>query len=139
MGLIKNILIVMGVGVVLLAMRMYQVKSGSRGEGDVALNAFVETPRPSNAPATKVLLFGPENCPKEAGRRIDNLARAIHAAGIPCVRLTTASFSSSDASDGKRINRVMSGELPIVFVGNYAKNNPTLEEIKNQMRAGQKQ
>jgi hypothetical protein len=136
MGLIKNILLVIGIGVFLVAFRMCQVSEN--GGGKSASGGFVELPRPSNAPATKVLLIGPKNCPKEVGVRIDSLERTIHAAGIPCVRLDSVSIAPSTQAEADRVRKVMTGDLPIVFVGHYATNNPSLEEIKTQFQSGRK-
>lgn len=133
MGLLKNILLITGILVAVVGFRMCQV-SGVQRDG-ASTGDFVAIPRPANAPEGKVLLIGPENCPKEAGRRIDALERAIHAAGIPCVRLTNVSMAPSSNSEAKRVDKVMTGELPVVFVGNYAKNNPSLEEVKARLRS----
>ncbi len=71
--------------------------------------------------------------------RIDRLERAIHTAGIPCARMSTVDFPTTSPSEGKRVEKLMSGELPIVFVGNLAKNNPSLEEIKAQFQRSRSQ
>jgi hypothetical protein len=134
----KNVLVVSGAIAALLAFRMFHVSKGPE-KPDGAIGGFVALTRPTDAPAGKILIIGPENCPKEEGRRMDSLERAVHAAGIPCVRLQRVSLAPADSGEARRLNKVMNGELPIVFVGEYAKNNPSLEEIKTQLRRNTQQ
>ncbi len=134
MGLIKNIGIFLAVIAVVIGFRMFHVKK-EKSAGEQPKGGFVEIPRPRGAPMGKVLLIGPQNCPREEGQRIDRLERLMHAAGIPCVRLNTANIPPADQAEANRIEKIMTGEIPIVFVGSFAKNNPTLEEVKAQFLA----
>ena len=38
----------------------------------------------------------------------------------------------------KRMNRIMNGPLPVVFVNGRAKSNPSLDEVVAEFRAGSK-
>ena len=76
-------------------------------------------------------LFRPTSCPHEDAQRADSLAEDLSRKGIPVIRTHTINFNlaAPDNSVAERINSVMKGSLPIVFVRGRAKPNPTLEEV----------
>ena len=93
------------------------------------VNGFLPLPKPDAAVSGKVLIIAPPNCPSDAGVRADTLEHALSAAGVDYVRTGSVGFSTASEKDVDRLNSVMSGELPIVFVGGLAKNNPDVSEI----------
>ncbi len=128
MKIIKLVLFLAVVGV---AYQWYahQPKTGS--EAVVSANGFVSLPTLVNADPKQVVVFAPENCPKEDARRSDELAQSLVFRNIPSVRSHDVSFTSSDPDPaiGARLNSVMNGEFPIVFVNGKGKANPTLDEV----------
>lgn len=103
----------------------------------VSANGFVTMPRLSGAPAGKVVIFAPKNCPSAAARRADAIARALAHRGIPAVRLERADFEFDQVPDAaimRRINTVVGGEMPVVFVNGRAKTNPMLEDVVAEYR-----
>jgi hypothetical protein len=98
---------------------------------------FVQLPALDNAPRNTILVFAAENCPHEDAARADALAAQLSRNGLPVARRQHASFPSvgSEAGALERINAVMTGKLPIVFVNGAAKANPTQEEVIAEYRA----
>ena len=94
-------------------------------------NGFIALPALENAGSKQVVVFAPENCPSEDAQRADALARQLAQRGIPSTRSHDVSFTSTDPdpSIGARLNSVMNGQLPIVFVNGRGKANPTLEQV----------
>jgi len=93
-------------------------------------NGFVALPTPTNANAAQVVVFAPDNCPLEAGQRADALVQQLASRNIPYLRSSNASFSAvPDATTMERLNTVMNGEVPIVFINGRGKANPTVQEV----------
>lgn len=91
--------------------------------------AFFEVPAPSDLAATTVIVFAPENCPRDAGQRADHLENELRR-HIPYTRTNSASFRSYNDPDlMQRLNAVMTGPPPIVFVNGKGRANPTIEEV----------
>jgi hypothetical protein len=99
-------------------------------------NGFVTLPAPSGTPAGRVLVIAAENCTADAARRADDLAHELSKQRIPVTRTHNVNFTFNqpDAVLMQRLNTVMNGELPIVFVGDRVKNNPTLTEVVAEYR-----
>lgn len=113
------------------------------GEGTAAAGApsqqgFVALPPVTGARPDAVLVVAAENCPEEAAQRADRLAEDLARKGIPVVRAHEVSFEipNNDSSVAGRVIATMNGELPIVFVRDKAKPNPTLEEVAAEYRGG---
>jgi hypothetical protein len=99
---------------------------------------FVELP-PMNAGAkAPVLVVAAENCPEDAAQRADRLADDLSRQGVPVARTHNVSFTipNGDPDVVARINAVMNGPLPIVFVRGRAKSNASLDEVLAEYRAG---
>jgi len=93
-------------------------------------NGFVEVPMPDDQEANIVYVVAAENCPHEDAQRADHLAKELSQQNISVQRTHRVGFSSiKDESEAQRINAVMNGELPIVFVSGRAKPNPSIEEV----------
>lgn len=99
-------------------------------------NGFTALPAPGGTAPGRVLVIAAENCTADAARRADDLAYELSKQKIPVTRTHNVNFEFSNPDSGlmQRLNSVMNGELPIVFVGDRAKNNPTLAEVLAEYR-----
>ena len=115
MKIIKLLLFLAVVG---LAYQWYTHQPKTGPEALVSSNGFIALPTLVNADPKQVVVFAPENCPKESAQRSDALAQSLIQRNIPSVRSHDVSFTSSDPDPaiGARLNSVMNGEFPIVFV-----------------------
>ena len=96
-------------------------------------NGFVSLPSPYPAPKDAVLILAAENCPGDAAQRADSLARGLRNEGIPCTRSSEISLIPTEETteaDIARLNEIMLGALPIVFVNGRVRNNPSIGEIE---------
>ena len=125
MKVLKLILMLAAAG---LAFQYWQANRPATGPSP---NGFVALPTLAGGDPKQVVVFAPENCPSEAAARADSMAQQLASRNIPSVRTHDVSFSSSDPDPaiGVRLNSVMNGDLPIVFVKGKGKANPTLDEI----------
>jgi hypothetical protein len=94
-----------------------------------ASRGFVPLPAFPGSNGRAVVIFAPENCPEDAGRRADALADSLSRSGVPVSRLSRVSFNVSSPDEASRINAVMNGTIPIVVVRGRAKANPSLDEV----------
>lgn len=129
MKIVKLLLVVAVVGAAYQYWTTHQPKTGA--EAVVSANGFIALPSLAGADPKQVVVFAPENCPKEDAQRSDALAQSLVQRNIPSVRSHDVSFTSSDPDPaiGARLNSVMNGEFPIVFVNGRGKANPTLDEV----------
>jgi hypothetical protein len=99
-------------------------------------SAFVSMPAVSGQSPSGILVIAAENCPHADSVRADQLANELSRSGLPVVRTNNISFDSapSDRGDFDRMNAVMTGTLPIVFVRGRAKANPTIEEVITEFK-----
>jgi hypothetical protein len=127
----KVIKLVLFLAVVGVAYQWYTHQPKTGPETLVSANGFIALPTLVNADPKQVVVFAPENCPKEDAQRSDALAQQLTQRNIPSVRSHDVSFTSSDPDPGigARLNAVMNGEFPIVFVKGRGKANPTLDEV----------
>jgi len=95
----------------------------------VSANGFVELPKMTNPKTDSVIIFAPENCPKEGAQRAERLAAQLDRINIPVLRSSRARFGTVKPSMKKQLDRVMLGTLPIVIVGGWGKANPTYKEV----------
>lgn len=97
---------------------------------------FVTLPAPSGSVPGQVLVIAAENCTADAARRADDLAHELASRKVRVTRTHNVNFQfdNPDAATMDRLNRVMNGELPIVFVGGRAKNNPSLADVLAELR-----
>ena len=131
MKIIKLLLLLIVAGLAFQYWSTHQPKTGPSANGFVTLPMLV-----GGAPG-QVVVFAPENCPSEKARQADDLARQLASRNIPSVRSHDVSFTSTDPDPaiGARLNAVMNGELPIVFVNGRGKANPTFEEVLAEYRS----
>lgn len=127
----KILKLVLMLAVAGLAFQYWSTQQSARGPAVVSPNGFVAMPAMAGSDPRQVVVFAPENCPSEKAQQADDLARQLASRSIPAVRTHDVSFTSTDMDPaiGVRLNSVMNGELPIVFVNGRGKANPTIEEI----------
>ncbi|HEX5804693.1 MAG TPA: hypothetical protein VFY24_16895, partial [Azospira sp.] len=103
-------------------------QSAAADAAAVSPSGFVAAVAPDGARTGEVLVIAPENCPSDAARRADDLAADLAQQRVMVRRSHSLNFSieNSDAAVTRRLQQVLNGELPIVFVGNRGKANPTL-------------
>lgn len=113
--------------------------AGKAAPGEATANGFVSLPPLSGPGADGIIIFAPENCSSDGARRADTLAGELSFKGIPYERSSSAQFGFTE-NPGQammdRMNAVMGGEGPIVFVRGKAKANPSLEEVIAEYEAG---
>ena len=92
----------------------------------------------NGAPDNMVMVVAAENCPREDSQRAERLADDLKGRGIPVMRSHEVSFTlnSPDSAVPERINTVMNGKLPIVFINGRAKPNPSVEEVIAEFKNG---
>ena len=115
-----------------------QRERATRAAGAAApsANGFVDLPAVAGANPARVMVIAAEDCPEAAARRADDLAERLARDGIAVTRAHNVSFPAVNGADEmQRLNRVMNGELPIVIVNGRGKANPTLDEVRAEVRA----
>ena len=135
MRIVKLVLFVAVIGV---AYQFWDKNQSQMGQdAAVSANGFVALPTMASADPGRVVVFAPQNCPKEDARRADDMAQELARRNIPAVRTHAVTFTSADPDPrvGARLNTVMNGALPIVFVKGRGKANPTLEEVVSEYGA----
>jgi len=105
-------------------------------------NGFLPVPMPDGTPAGTVLVFAPLNCPREGAQRARALAEHLTDLGIPVVKTdhyAAQAFEPNPETEAafKRLNIVMTGEIPIVLVNGMGKANPSAEEVAAEFRRTQ--
>ena len=128
MNVVKLVLILAAVA---LAYQYWSTQQSASGPAVVSANGFVMMPPMADGNPRQVVVFAPEDCPTEKAREADDLAHQLSSRNIPTVRAHNVSFTSStiDPKIGVRLDSVMKGELPIVFVNGRGKANPTIDQI----------
>lgn len=99
-------------------------------------NGFVPLPPVDGHKTSAVVVLAAENCTMDEARRADLLASDLSRQGVPVVRSHNVGFTfdAGDRAAAQRIQSVMNGQLPIVFVRGRAKANPTLKEVLAEYR-----
>lgn len=100
-------------------------------------NGFVALPTPANTNSKDLIIFSAENCPKEDARRANELADQLSRRNIPFTRSHHADFDfpNPDPEVLDRLNAVMNGKVPIVFMNGKGKANPTIDEVVAEYNA----
>jgi hypothetical protein len=102
---------------------------------DADENGFVDLPQAQGQNPDTVYVVAAVNCPHEAAQRADRLAKGLGDEGIPVIRTDNVGFSAPglDASALRRLNAIMNGPLPIVFVRGRAKSSATLRDVESEL------
>ena len=104
---------------------------------ETSRTGFVTLPPVDGQRSRTVFVIAAQNCPHEEAQRADRLADDLSRQGIPVQRTESAHFGFSGPPDSDtldRINAIMTGPLPIVFVDGRAKSNPSLEDVVAEFR-----
>lgn len=136
--------VAMAVVVVVLGYNLWRTHAARVEAADVARltdeNGFVELAQPNGADPRKVWIVAAVNCPKEGAQRADALARDLGERDVAFERRSGVSFSFEDDDPVlfRRINAMLGGETPIVFVNGRIKANPALDDVLAEYRAAQR-
>lgn len=95
---------------------------------------FVALPVADGHEPDTVVVLAPDRCTREEARRAEELVRDLSSRGVRVRKSSTISFSNVQPNQVQRLNSVMNGPVPIVFVRGSAKANPTLDEVIAQYR-----
>ena len=109
-------------------------KKDAYDTAEKSVNGFIDVAMPGGARDDTVIIFAPQNCPREASQRAQALHARLKELDIPSVVSSSYSLSFTDRSEEfkaklERTNGVMRGEIPIVLVNGMGKPNPTAEEV----------
>lgn len=98
---------------------------------------FVALGAPQGADPRKVWIVAAVNCPKDGAQRADALARRLAESDFAYDRLSNVSFDfdEGDESRLRRIDAIMRGDTPVVFVNGRMKSNPDYDEVVAEYRA----
>jgi len=128
----KNVIkLALMLAIVGFAYQYWSTQQSTSGPAVVSANGFVLMPPMANGNSNQVVVFVPEDSPREKVQQADELAQQLASRNIPAVRAHNVSFTTAvlDPKIGVRLDSVMKGELPIVFVNGRGKANPTIEEV----------
>lgn len=112
----------------------YVQKQKHRDEGPAAVEAtgestFVSLPPADGHETGAVVVIAPIGCTREEARRAEQLAADLTRNGVRVQRTNRISFTGFDPAEAGRIQSVMNGGVPIVFVNGKGKANPTFNEV----------
>jgi hypothetical protein len=131
MSVLKIIIAAIALTVGVKEWNRHQLNADGRPAAAVAVadTGFVPLPQPKIGSQGRVVVFAPDNCSREEGRKSDELVRELERQKIPHVRSSTASFEAADPAAFGRLSGVMNGKAPIVFINGRGKSNPSLKEV----------
>lgn len=115
--------------------QMYSHHQEARALQDVLAssdtNGFIDVPPPVDQDADTIYVVAAQNCPHAAAQQADSLARQLGAQGMPVVRTNQVLFRPQqvDSATISRLNVVMNGPLPLVFIHGRAAPNPELDRV----------
>lgn len=100
-------------------------------------NGFLPVPMPADTPRNTILIFAPINCPRENAQRARDLSKKLTDLGIANIltsRYPALAFEPTEEriASFKRLNVVMTGEIPIALVNGMGKANPSLDELVSE-------
>lgn len=100
---------------------------------------FVPVIMPDGAAPNTVIVFAPQNCPKESAQRAEALAQRLLREGIPTQRSASysvqlAEVTAEQRAAMQRTDTVMRGEIPAVLVNGMGKANPSAEDVIAEYR-----
>lgn len=103
-------------------------------------NGFLDLATPSGADPRKVWIVAAADCPKEGARRAEALAHDLSERDVVFERHSSVSFSlgADDPALVRRLDSVLNGETPIVFVNGRIKANPALDEVLAEYEVAQR-
>ena len=94
-----------------------------------SVNGWAQVPMPAGTHANRVIVFSALNCPKPAAQRALSIMRDLEDRGVPCDHVDRIEFPGATPDEGARLQRVIDGGGPVVFVKGRAKSAPLVDEI----------
>jgi hypothetical protein len=103
---------------------------------------FLPVPMPEGSARNTVIVFAPLNCPREGAQRARAMVQKLNDLGIANVltdHYGAQVFEPNPETEAafKRLNIVMTGDIPIVLFNGLGKANPTVEEVVAEVRRTQ--
>lgn len=103
-----------------------------KGSAKAGSSGFVAVTNPEGFNPAQVVVLGP-NCSSAAGQRTRALIAQLAQARVPYVQASDFSVTASaDVQGLYRLQEVMQGDAPIVFVNGKAKANPQMQEVMSE-------
>ena len=98
------------------------------------VNGFVDVPPPINQDSDTVYVVAAQNCPHAAAQQADRLAKQLGEQGLPVQRVNQVGFRPEqvDRAAMDRLNVVMNGPLPLVFIHGRVASNPELNQVTEE-------
>lgn len=132
MRILRLILIVAALGGAYHLWGEYRERSAMKAL--MSPNGFLPVPMPPDAEPGTVLLFTPLNCPREAAQRALALSQELTQLGISNKRTSHYPATSFEPNPEtlasfKRLNKVMTGEIPIALINGMGKANPLVADV----------
>ena len=129
----NTIMMIVIAGMVFGGYKYYEQKKQSAAAAQqtaASSTSFIDVP-PITGDNGSVLVVAQENCLKEEAVRSDRLAEELAKNGVRVRRVHMIEFSGFDPQQYSidRLNGLMNGQLPIVFVNGRGKSNPSLGEV----------
>lgn len=97
-------------------------------------SGFIPLPPPNSGDPSTVIIWGPLNCPSDAGKKSSALAEAMQKAGVPCTHTAQVSFPNMTSDQLVIVDKIFKWEPPIVFINMRVKSNPQVNEIIAEYR-----
>lgn len=92
-------------------------------------STFVALPAAQGHDRNTVVVLAPSGCTRSEAMRAENLATELERAGVRVQRSSSISFAGADPAEAGRIQSVMEGPVPIVFVRGKGKADPSFNEV----------
>jgi hypothetical protein len=89
-------------------------------------------------PSDRLMIFASPTCPRAENQRALNLVTVLKMEGLPCVSSDSISFEirrEPTPAESARLNAIMTGPGPLVFINGKVSNNPSIAEIEGEYRA----
>jgi len=99
---------------------------------------FSELPEPYVGPSDRLMVFASPTCPRAENQRALNLVKVLNMEGLPCVSSSKISFQmlrEPTPAESARLDAIMTGAVPLVFINGKVSNNPSLAEIEGEYQA----
>lgn len=115
----------------LLAVAVASLALFVQSRGDGSESGFVEVPLVQGAKADEVLILGP-NCNSAIGKRTRKMAAELAARDIPHRLSSRCRLKNPSVENAEKFNKVARSQPPVVIIGNWAKANPTADEVEEE-------
>lgn len=131
------ILVVAGIGY--FYWQKTKAPKGPAAIPEISKYGFELMPVLENTDPNAVIIFTQEKLSTQDAERAGALADELSRAGLQFTRSSKADFSFTDKPDAAmmaKLNRIMNGKPPTVFVRGRAKSNPTAADVIAEYKSG---